>query len=167
MDAETRRRIKSTVSEILKCADVDSMTELSVRAMAAVQLGLDLSDLASKKLISTLIDSFLLELQLAEDEDNTPAGPVNAASVDGDAAMQTCSMGVVAEEEVDKRDDVVPVGGDGGGDFSRVICDLSKRRHVTVSGSKGNTIVSITEFYEKDGNRVPTQKGAILTSEQW
>ncbi|CAM6125050.1 unnamed protein product [Calypogeia fissa] len=47
------------------------------------------------------------------------------------------------------------------------VCQLSKNRFVIVQDFNGKTLVSIREYYEKDGNLLPTRKGISLTVEQW
>jgi len=44
---------------------------------------------------------------------------------------------------------------------------LSTKRRVTLSEFKGRTLVSIREFYLKDGKELPTSKGISMTVEQW
>nr|GME21141.1 uncharacterized LOC107760831 [Ipomoea batatas] len=55
-----RRKIEDTVIDILRTADLETATELSIRADAAVRLGCDLSSLPHKRLIRDIIESFLL-----------------------------------------------------------------------------------------------------------
>ncbi|XP_061350936.1 RNA polymerase II transcriptional coactivator KELP [Gastrolobium bilobum] len=54
---------------------------------------------------------------------------------------------------------------DDGGDL--IICKLSEKRRVTIQDFRGKTLVSIREFYKKDGKELPTSKGISLTEEQW
>ncbi|XP_015896029.3 RNA polymerase II transcriptional coactivator KELP [Ziziphus jujuba] len=48
-----------------------------------------------------------------------------------------------------------------------IICKLSEKRKVTVQDFRGKTLVSIREYYRKDGKELPTSKGISLTEEQW
>ncbi|KAL8115087.1 hypothetical protein AgCh_021786 [Apium graveolens] len=45
------------------------------------------------------------------------------------------------------------------------VCKLSNRRNVSVKKSQGETLVSFSNFYEKDGNEY--DGGIILTANQW
>ncbi|KAL9330036.1 hypothetical protein ACSQ67_005039 [Phaseolus vulgaris] len=44
---------------------------------------------------------------------------------------------------------------------------LSEKRRVTIQDFRGKTLVSIREYYKKDGKDLPTSKGISLTEEQW
>ncbi|KAI3919548.1 hypothetical protein MKX01_018371 [Papaver californicum] len=44
---------------------------------------------------------------------------------------------------------------------------LSEKRRVTVQDFKGKTLVSIREYYQKDGKHFPSSKGISLSDEQW
>ncbi|MED6145881.1 hypothetical protein PIB30_029366 [Stylosanthes scabra] len=52
-------------------------------------------------------------------------------------------------------------------DGDLIICKLSDRRRVTVQDFRGKTLVSIREYYRKDGKELPSSKGISLTEEQW
>ncbi|KAK3434240.1 hypothetical protein EUGRSUZ_D01760 [Eucalyptus grandis] len=52
-----------------------------------------------------------------------------------------------------------------GGDL--IICNLSSNRKVTVGKFKGKTLVSMREYYKKDGKDYPSRKGISLTNDQW
>lgn len=60
MDVETRKKLKATVIQTLKKADLQEMTEFKLRAAASAELGIDLSTWANKKLVRDLVESFLL-----------------------------------------------------------------------------------------------------------
>ncbi|KZF20130.1 putative RNA polymerase II transcriptional coactivator [Xylona heveae TC161] len=45
--------------------------------------------------------------------------------------------------------------------------ELSKNRRVTVSSFRGKTMVSIREYYEKDGKHLPGKKGISLPIEHY
>lgn len=52
-------------------------------------------------------------------------------------------------------------------DVDSVICELSSKRKVAVSSFKGKLLVSVREYYEKDGKLLPSSKGISLNVEQW
>lgn len=45
--------------------------------------------------------------------------------------------------------------------------EISKARRVTISDFKGKKMVSIREYYEKDGSWLPGKKGITMTLEQY
>ncbi|EOY25068.1 hypothetical protein QUC31_009091 [Theobroma cacao] len=48
-----------------------------------------------------------------------------------------------------------------------IVCRLSERRRVMIQEFRGKSLVSIREFYKKDGKELPSSKGISLTEEQW
>ncbi|KAL4360783.1 hypothetical protein GQ457_04G037450 [Hibiscus cannabinus] len=52
-------------------------------------------------------------------------------------------------------------------DGDLIICRLSDKRRVTIQDFRGKTLVSIREYYKKDGKELPSSKGISLTEEQW
>jgi len=52
-------------------------------------------------------------------------------------------------------------------DGDLIICRLSSKRRVTIQDFRGKTLVSIREYYSKEGKELPTSKGISLTEEQW
>ncbi|KFK31872.1 hypothetical protein AALP_AA6G169500 [Arabis alpina] len=67
----------------------------------------------------------------------------------------------IAEEEGGAKEE----GSKGNKDL--IICRLTDKRRVTIQEFKGKTLVSIREYYKKDGKELPTSKGISLTDEQW
>lgn len=76
LDKSKRSKIEQTVLGILDNSDMETTTEYSIRAAAKERLGFALSDLADKKLVRELVDSFLLSSataiinSLPKDQDN-------------------------------------------------------------------------------------------------
>lgn len=68
------------------------------------------------------------------------------------------------EEEEEERGGGTKREYDDEGDL--ILCRLSARRRVTLQEFKGKTLLSIREYYFKDGKELPA-KGISLTVEQW
>lgn len=149
MDPELQRKIQETVIDILKHASMDEITEFKVRATATERLDFDLSHIEHKKFIRGVIESFLLSTM--DEEGKEANGNVRE---DTKEALQEEHEEVLTKKEV-------------GTDGNRVICKLSERRSVTIQEFKGKSFVSIRDFYQKDGNLLPSKIGICLTSEQW
>ncbi|KAL8141572.1 hypothetical protein V2J09_014604 [Rumex salicifolius] len=138
---ELRSRIEETVLEILASADMQEMTEHKVRKFASEKLSVDLSVPERKRFVRQVVENFLRD-QHAKD----------------DAAAEE------EEEEDDKRRSDGKEYDDEG---DLIICRLSSKRRVTITDFRGKTLVSIREYYYKDGKELPTSKGISLTAEQW
>eukprot|EP00262_Sarcandra_glabra_P003158 TRINITY_DN13675_c0_g1_i1.p1 TRINITY_DN13675_c0_g1~~TRINITY_DN13675_c0_g1_i1.p1 ORF type:complete len:162 (+),score=32.40 TRINITY_DN13675_c0_g1_i1:145-630(+) len=141
MEPEIQRKIEETVIEILKNSDMEVTTEFKVRNMASEKLGLDLSNSEYKRFVRNVVESFLLSKKEAEEE---------AEENEEDNKKPSRA----AEKEIDDDGDLI-------------ICRLSSRRKVTIQDFRGKTLVSIREYYEKDGKEMPSSKGISLTAEQW
>ncbi|CAH9132200.1 unnamed protein product [Cuscuta epithymum] len=155
MDSETRTRISETVLEILNSADMDTMTEFKVRQSASEKLGINLSDLEGKKLVRSVVESYLAEQHEKGKKEEGNHGK---------------EEDVEEEEESDQKK--VGSGEDGSGkeydeDGDLIICRLNKKRRVTITEFRGKTLLSIREYYWKDGKECPSSKGISLTAEQW
>ncbi|KAG7956290.1 hypothetical protein I3843_11G117000 [Carya illinoinensis] len=77
------------------------------------------------------------------------------------------------EQQVEEEEEEEEEGGGGerrkeyDDEGNLIICRLSEKRRVTVQDFRGKTLVSIREYYKKDGKELPTSKGISLTEEQW
>lgn len=60
MDSELQRKIKETVIDILRHANLDEITEFKVRATATERLDFDMSHIEHRKFIRSVVESFLL-----------------------------------------------------------------------------------------------------------
>ncbi|KAI5329215.1 hypothetical protein L3X38_028612 [Prunus dulcis] len=143
MDAETEQMIEKTVRGILEKSDMDEMTEFKIRKRASEVLDLDLSKPPYKALVKRVVQSFLEEQNQKEQQQQQE----------------------VEEDENPKLGDAQDQEYDDNGDL--VICRLSSKRKVTLQEFRGKSLVSIREFYSKDGKELPTTKGISLTEEQW
>ncbi|XP_010422011.1 PREDICTED: RNA polymerase II transcriptional coactivator KELP [Camelina sativa] len=148
MEVETKEKIKRTVREILKESDMKEMTEFKVRQLASEKLGIDLSEISHKAYVRSVVNSFLDEERL-KGPDETEVNEKEEEEGEGDGGG-----GKGASKELDDDGDLI-------------ICRLSDKRRVTIQEFKGKTLVSIREYYKKDGKELPTSKGISLTDEQW
>ncbi|KAL9242940.1 hypothetical protein vseg_016895 [Gypsophila vaccaria] len=161
MEAAMEKKIEETVKEILERSDMEEMTEYKVRKEAAEKLGVDLSEASRKKFVRQVVETFLQ--QQAEQHRKNEADAEADADADADAEAEAEASDEEDESNNNKRDDGKEY--DDAGDL--IICRLSDKRRVTIQDFKGKTLVSIREFYKKDGKLLPTSKGISLTSEQW
>lgn len=151
MEADLKTKIKETVIEILKSSNMDETTEYQVRQSASQKLGIDLSESECKRYVRQVVDSYLLEQQLKAE---------TAQQADGEEDEEE-----EEEEDSKKRKKVGAKEFDDDGDL--IICRLSDKRRVTITDFKGKTLVSIREYYKREGKELPTAKGISLTAEQW
>ncbi|PHT57842.1 RNA polymerase II transcriptional coactivator KELP [Capsicum baccatum] len=147
MDSETSNKIEETVLELLKSSNLDEVSELKIRKMASEKLGLDLSDSTRKKLVRQVVEKFLAEEQ-AKSEANAEEEEEEEEEEEGGKKRR------VGDKEYDDDGDLI-------------VCRLSHKRRVTITDFRGKTLVSIREYYNKDGKELPTAKGISLTAEQW
>ncbi|KAL6618734.1 hypothetical protein ACP70R_033873 [Stipagrostis hirtigluma subsp. patula] len=155
MDEKTKKKVEATVLEILRASDMESVTEYKVRAAAAERLGIDLSVPDRKLFVRGVVESYLRSLPSQEEEEEEE-------QQEGGAGGEGKGKQSDEEEEDEDEEDEEKKGGgkweyDDQGDL--ILCRLSTKRRVTLSEFKGKTLVSIREFYFKDGKEVPTSKG--------
>lgn len=83
-EEEARRKslIEETVLDVLRKSNLEDMTEFRVRADASQRLGIDLSDLHSRILIRTMVESFLLSDEGARGDGADGAGAATADAPD-------------------------------------------------------------------------------------
>ncbi|XP_043707861.1 RNA polymerase II transcriptional coactivator KELP-like [Telopea speciosissima] len=158
MEPATQREVEETVLEILRNTDMNKMTEFKVRTMAAEKLGIDLSGQEPKRFVRKVVESFLLSKEQEEQQVT-----VAAADEENKEVEQEEEGGEGEEEE--KKPAISAKEYDDEGDL--IICRLSNKRRVTLQDFRGKTLVSIREYYERDGKQLPTSKGISLTAEQW
>ncbi|KAK7285776.1 hypothetical protein RJT34_20557 [Clitoria ternatea] len=152
MEAETGRKIEEMVLDILKKANIEETTEFTIRVAASERLGIDLSNSPAKHFVRTIIESYLLSIANGK--------PLNG----DDKPLGEPEVVKPIEEPIEALPVVVKRKND---DSERLICQLSNRRNVVVQNFKGTTLVSIREFYNKDGKQFPGSKGISLNAEQW
>ncbi|KAI9173378.1 hypothetical protein LWI28_020720 [Acer negundo] len=139
MKPETKAKIEEAVREILGKSDMSETTEYQIRKQASDKLGLDLSQSEYKAFVRHIVNSFLEEQE--------------------DKSKEQEEEGEVEEE------------GNGNGEYddegNLIVCKLSDKRRVTIQDFRGKTLISIREYYRKDGKELPSSKGISLTEDQW
>ncbi|KAL9671202.1 hypothetical protein QQ045_008768 [Rhodiola kirilowii] len=162
MDDEAKQKISGAVLSILKEADMEVMTEYKVRKQASDILSIDLSQPEPKQFVRGLVQSFL-NAQAADIETGDKEKEEEEAS-----GEETKPVVESEEEEADdnqKNKKARSMEYDDDGDL--IVCRLSDKRRVTIQDFRGKTLVSIREYYTKDGKELPSSKGISLTTEQW
>ncbi|KAK2971709.1 hypothetical protein RJ640_004003 [Escallonia rubra] len=177
------RKIEETVIEVLRDADLETATEHGVRAAAADRLGFSLSELCHKQLVRRVVESYLLSLP-AEDKVQEEVKEVfperqqqqeKSAGFDSKEVAEkqqhddipNFSSKEVTEQQQQERSpnfDPKEVRTDGGG---RVICKLSEKTVVSIQNFREKNLVSIRDYYQKDGKQFPSERGISLTAKQW
>ncbi len=104
-------------------------------------------------------------------EEDDPA-PLSQQDVDGLLATIAELKAVVMEQQATLKGR--SAGGAGAGELveankegGEAFWPISTRRRVSVQLFKGAKLVSIREYYEKDGKKLPGAKGISLSNEQW
>ncbi|KAH7550105.1 hypothetical protein JRO89_XS13G0136200 [Xanthoceras sorbifolium] len=137
MKPETKARIEETVREILEKSDMSETTEYQIRKQASNKLGLDLSQSEYKAFVRHVVNSFLEEQeekskQQEDQEEN---------------------------DQVEEAEEEVNVDGEYDDEGNLIVCKLSDKRRVTIQDFRGKTLISIREYYRKDGKELPSSKG--------
>ncbi|XP_050377976.1 RNA polymerase II transcriptional coactivator KELP [Argentina anserina] len=144
METETQRQIDETVRRLLAESDMDQVTESKIRKLASLELALDLDKPPFKAFVKQVVQSFIQEQQDKHEQQ-----------------QQQQQAAEEEEEEEGKQEREYDDNGD------LVICRLSHKRKVTVQEFKGKPLVSLREFFTKEGKELPTSKGISSTEEQW
>ncbi|CAN0840927.1 RNA polymerase II transcriptional coactivator KELP [Linum grandiflorum] len=148
MDSKTKIDIEKSVRKIIEESDMTSTTESQIRKRASQELGLDLNKPEFKAYVRHVVNKFLQEASQKEQE-KADAEAEEAEEADGGEGQQS-GGGMEYDDD---------------GDL--IICRLTSKRRVTIQNFKGRNLVSIREFYSKDGKELPTSKGISLTDQQW
>ncbi|GLT90748.1 hypothetical protein SLE2022_086660 [Rubroshorea leprosula] len=143
MEPEVREKIETTVREILEESDINEVTEYKIRKLASEKLGVNLSESKYKAFVKEVVTSFLDELTAKQEEEEEEE---EAAADDDDKGKN--------KQEYDDDGDLI-------------VCRLNDKRKVTIQEFRGKTLVSVREYYKKDGKELPTSKGISMTEEQW
>ncbi|KAL6839834.1 hypothetical protein ACP4OV_029644 [Aristida adscensionis] len=158
MDEETKKKVEAAVLGVLR----ESVTEHKVRAAAAARLGIDLSVPDRKLFVRGVFEGYLRSLPSQEEENEEVEQQQKEEEVEEDGA---------GGEGKGEQEEGKEAGGgrkreyDDSGDL--ILSRLSAKTRVTLSEFRGKKLVSIREFYSKDGKELPSSKGISLTPEQW
>ncbi|PNW80646.1 hypothetical protein CHLRE_07g325722v5 [Chlamydomonas reinhardtii] len=158
--------VKQAVLEFLKTADMNVTTERTVLNHLAATLQLSQEVKAYKAVVSATIDDYLSALDDAEDEEEAAEQEeeedAGAAKAGGRKRAGGAAGGAAAKKS---RSSSGAAGG--GGDDVLLHVDLSERRKARVRRYEGRLHVDVREFYKKDGEDAPTQKGLSMDPGQW
>ena len=169
MDEKTQDKVEAAVLEILRGSDMESLTEYKVRTAAADRLGIDLDLPLHKRFVRRLVEDYLKSL--AEEEDEKQKGGSRKEGKKKQQRQEEEEQEEDEEKEGEEEEEEEDKGGEGKKEFDDngdlILCRLSKNRRVTLQEFKGKTLVSIREYYFKDGKELPTSKGMSMTVEQW
>ncbi|KAG2440901.1 hypothetical protein HXX76_003754 [Chlamydomonas incerta] len=161
--------VKQAVVEYLKTADMEVTTERTVLNYLKTTLQLSQDVKAYKAVVSDTIDEFLAALDDAEEEEEEEAEAEEEEAEDAGAAKaggrKRAAAGAAGGAAAKKSRG--SSGGGGGGDDVLLHVDLSERRKARVRRYEGRLHVDVREFYKKDGEDAPTQKGLSMDPGQW
>lgn len=195
MDRDIQLKIEKTVVGILETADMADMTEYKVRKLAGEKLNINLSETQYKKFVRNIVENFLKSREDEKEQEQAAEEAEEAeqkveAEVEAEAEAEAKAE-AEAEAEEEEEEEESPVKKqkknkkkkveaskkafqagemqeatiDDNGDI--IICKLNSRRNVTIQQFRGNKLISIREYYEKDGKQLPSSKGISLTIDQW
>ncbi|KAM7260216.1 hypothetical protein ACFE04_015957 [Oxalis oulophora] len=158
MEGKTKERIEKTVRELLEESDMSTTSEYQIRKTASEKLDINLSESPYKAFVRSVVESFLHEQKLKQEEEEE----------EEEEAKHKGKQVEDEDEDEEEEDEQNDTGGkEYDDDGNLVICKLSSKRKVTIQDFKGMKLVSIREYYYKDGKDLPTAKGISLTEEQW
>lgn len=196
MDRDIQLKIEKTVVGILEASDMADMTEYKVRKLAGEKLNINLSETQYKKFVRNIVENFLKSREDEEEQEQAAEEAEEAeqkveAEVEAEAEQQVeAEVEAEAEAEEEEEEEESPVKKqkknkkkveaskrasqageiqeatiDDNGDI--IVCKLNSRRNVSIQQFRGNKLISIREYYEKDGKQFPSSKGISLTTDQW
>lgn len=161
MASETeKKKIEETILEILRSCNMEEVTEFMVRKTASEKLGINLSEPTRKKFVRQVVESYLSE-QESKAEEAEQHQQEEERNVENEVEEEE------EEEEDDKKKKRKGDDREYDDEGDLIVCRLSKSRRVTLTEFRGKTLVSIREYYRKEGKELPTSKGISLTAEQW
>lgn len=163
MTSETeKKKIEETVLEILRSSNMEEVTEFMIRKAASEKLGINLSEPTRKKFVRQVVESYL-----SEQESKAAEGEKHQQEEERNIENEVEEDEEEEEEEEDKKKKRKGDDREYDDEGDLIVCRLSKSRRVTLTEFRGKTLVSIREYYRKEGKELPSSKGISLTAEQW
>lgn len=163
--ADDRAKVEACLDVILRKKEAETLTLRQIRAMVEAETEVKASCGGMKTHIASYVDDWL-KRKNAEGR-----GVEGEAEVEGeeDEEKEAIVESGTKEEEKrgrgkEKRKSASELKD---GDDEDLICELSDKRKVVLSSFRGKMLISIREYYQKNGEMLPTSKGISLTVEQW
>ncbi|KAG2450551.1 hypothetical protein HYH02_005052 [Chlamydomonas schloesseri] len=161
--ADEAETVKQAVLEFLKTADMNVTTERTVLNHLATALQLSQDVKAYKAVVSATIDEFLEALDDGEAEEEEAEEEADAGAVKAGRKRTGGAAGGAAAKKSRSSSGAAAAAGDD----VLLHVDLSDRRKARVRRYEGRLHVDVREFYKKDGEDAPTQKGLSMDPGQW
>ncbi|KAH7306942.1 hypothetical protein KP509_22G038700 [Ceratopteris richardii] len=160
-DSPSEEEVREVVLGILKESDLENMMEAKVCSLASEKLGAELNQSFYKKLVRKVVADYLDERAEAEtearkcekgEEINVTSHPKAENIIGDDEEDGNASDGGQSSRFSRKPPPYTKQRKpNSGGDEDNIIFRLSSKRNVFIQKFKGKTLVSIREYYEKDG----------------
>eukprot|EP00246_Nothoceros_aenigmaticus_P000119 TRINITY_DN10178_c0_g1_i1.p2 TRINITY_DN10178_c0_g1~~TRINITY_DN10178_c0_g1_i1.p2 ORF type:complete len:189 (-),score=30.14 TRINITY_DN10178_c0_g1_i1:1232-1798(-) len=167
MENEEHEIIRAAVLKILQESDMTVMTESRVRELASHETGIDLTRKPYKQRVQQLVQDFLASEAVADADEEEGS---EDDKISGKTSKELCPQPKKSKPTATFQEVQSPGRKPGENtrmeDGALLVCQLTSKRNVTVADWKGTKLVSIREFYEKDGKTLPG-KGISLTRDQW
>ncbi|KAH7665881.1 putative RNA polymerase II transcriptional coactivator KELP protein [Dioscorea alata] len=156
MGEELRGKVSEAIFDILSSADLTVMTTAMVRAMVSKHFNIDPSLPDLKIFVKSIVDSFCESKQGEEQE---------SKQVEEESKQVKEEKSKQVEEEEENPSNPHNEEYTANGDL--IIYRLTKKRLITLQPYNGTTLVSIREYFTRDGKELPTSKGISLPLHQW
>ncbi|KAK4382497.1 RNA polymerase II transcriptional coactivator KELP [Sesamum angolense] len=152
---------------------MDETDEYKIRKSASEKLQMNLSEPTRKKFVRQVVESYLREQQAKAEEEQQPEEEEEEEEEE-DNGRKTGGREYDDEEWpyylppiCGKLVKPTSCGMEQSAQISHFTSLPADKRRVTLSEFRGKTLVSIREYYKRDGKELPSAKGISLTAEQW